>query len=141
MTSRPGQRTVVSQTPYLELNNQGQILQLELTRDEHHLGRDRQRSDLVVPQDWAVISGCHATLRRTGTDYKIFDGDGQRPSTNGVFLDRTRITPTDGYYLQHGTQLWIGQDPHNRVQLTYFNPTLASVPAPVRQRSVSLKDR
>ncbi|NJO40873.1 MAG: ATP-binding cassette domain-containing protein [Cyanobacteria bacterium RU_5_0] len=144
MTSRSGQhQTVISQNPFLELNNQGQVIRIDLTKDVHLLGRDRQRADLSVPDNWMVISGCHATLRRTGADYKIFDGDGQRPSTNGLFLDRTRITPTEGFYLRNGSQLRIGQDPRNQIQLTYHNPSAmaASAPAPIHQRSVSLKDR
>ncbi|GAB4228137.1 MAG: ATP-binding cassette domain-containing protein [Elainellaceae cyanobacterium] len=143
MANLTEQTTVLNRNPYLELNNQGQTMRLELTKDGHILGRDRQRCDLTVPQDWTVISGCHALLRRVGADYQIFDGDGQRPSTNGLFLERTRVTSTDGYYLQNGSQLWIGQDPRNQIQLTYHNPQIAvsSAPVAIRQQMVALQGR
>lgn len=141
MTHSPGQQTVLSLNPYLELNNQGQSLQLELTQDAHILGRDRQRADRLVPDSWTVVSGCHALLRRVGAEYQIFDGDGQRPSTNGIFIERTRITPTEGHYLKNGTQLWIGQDPRNQILLTYVHPGATSAPVPPAQTAVALKDQ
>lgn len=141
MVNPTAQTTVLSRNPYLELNNQEQVLRLELTRDKHVLGRDHQRCDLTIPQHWTVISGVHAVLQRVGTDYHIFDGDGQRPSTNGLFVERTRITPTDGYALQNNSQLWIGQDPQNRIQLTYFNPLVAVASTPIRPQVVSLQGR
>lgn len=84
MTGKTGTNTVFSTNPYLELNNQGQILHLELKQPQHILGRDRSLADLVVPDNWQVISGCHAVLRKTGEDYQIYDGDGKRPSTDGL---------------------------------------------------------
>ncbi len=142
MTYKTGQATVLSSNPYLELNNRGKIITLELREESHRLGRDRNRVDLAVPNDWLVISSYHATLRRVGDNYRIYDGDSKRSSTNGLFVDLTRITPTEGYLLQNGVEIKIGLDPGNQVLLKYYNPNesveVASMPA---LESISLKDR
>ncbi len=51
MSNKTGLSTILSNNPYIELNNQGQIITIELIKDNHILGRDRQRADLVVPSD------------------------------------------------------------------------------------------
>jgi ABC-type multidrug transport system ATPase subunit/pSer/pThr/pTyr-binding forkhead associated (FHA) protein/ABC-type multidrug transport system permease subunit len=80
-------------------------------------------------------------LRRDGEDYCIYDGDGEKPSTNGLFLNRTRITPVKGYPLKHGTELRIGQNPRNQIRLTYRNPLGAETAEMPETRSISLKNR
>lgn len=134
------QKTVFTQ-PFLELNNQGHSIQLFLTEERHLLGRDPQRADLLVPADWQIVSGCHACLRREGEDYCIYDGDGDKPSTNGLFLNRTRITPAKGYLLKPGTELRIGQNPRNQVLLTYRNPFGSHTVDLPEKRAISLKNR
>ncbi|WP_413160589.1 FHA domain-containing protein [Capilliphycus salinus ALCB114379] len=127
MTIAPGKQINFKTTPYLELNNQGEIIHFELTEDCHLLGRDRLSVDLIVPPEWQVISGCHAVFRRQGESYWIYDGNGQEPSTNGLFINHTRITPFEGYLLNNGIEIKIGQNPQNLIRLRYFNPnTLAS---------------
>ncbi|MCW6036190.1 ATP-binding cassette domain-containing protein [Spirulina subsalsa FACHB-351] len=133
-----GKRTVVA-VPYIVLNNQGQTQQFNLTGDFHQLGRDPQ-VDLRVPDDWGVVSSRHAVFRRVGQDYFIYDGDGQHHSTNGLLLNHTRITPTQGCQLHDGMELRIGQNPKNLVILTYFDPNSQGVSAPKKQ-SISLKNR
>jgi ABC transport system ATP-binding/permease protein len=142
MVNHQQKTTIVSPGAYLELDNQGRKVRLELTKETHILGRDANRCDLVVPSDWAVLSSCHAVLKKVGMDYKIFDGDGSKPSTNGLFADRTRITPTEGLSLQSGIQLRIGQDPRNQIQLHYHNPLTPSVPQASKsgKRSLRLKE-
>jgi len=141
MTGKIGPRTVLSTNPYLELNNQGQILHLELKQPSHILGRDVTKADLIVPDDWQVISRCQALLRRIGEDYHIYDGDGTRPSTNGLFLNRTRITPGSGHLLKNGIDLHIGQKPQTQIVLKYRNPSSTIKTAPPRLRSISLKNK
>ncbi|MEG3896401.1 MULTISPECIES: FHA domain-containing protein [unclassified Microcoleus] len=140
MIGNIGQPTALSDRPYLVLNSQGQVLQLELQQQQHVLGRDRTRADLVIPEPWRAVSGVHAVLRQIGNNYWIYDGDGQRPSTNGLFVDRTRITPNDGYCLKDGTEIKIGLDPQNQVLLSYFNPLANQVAVPSKQ-SILLKNR
>ena len=141
MNAKTQHQTVLSGNPYLQLNNQGQILTpVELKADRHLLGRDPHKADLVVPDDWRVISGCHALLRKDGEDYRIFDGDGDKPSSNGLFLNHTRITSTEGCLLENGTQIQIGQNPQNLILLSYFNPNKSQFLQPT-QRTLSLKQR
>ncbi|MGC9523958.1 MAG: ATP-binding cassette domain-containing protein [Limnospira sp.] len=127
--------------PYLELNNQGQILNFALTQNQHILGRDRTRADLLVPETWLVISARQAVLRRVGDSYHIYDGDGQQPSTNGLFLNHTRITLADGHRLRNGVEIKIGQNPKNQVRLRYFDPEDAIAPIPPQPPTFPLANR
>ena len=104
---------------YLELKHQGQVLHLQLNKQQHIIGRDRTFADLVVPQDWQIVGRCQAVLRQDGEDYRIYDGDGYKPSTNGLYVERTRITSEVGYSLKNGTEIKIGQNPENLVVLRY----------------------
>ncbi|MBD1937674.1 ATP-binding cassette domain-containing protein [Microcoleus sp. FACHB-68] len=141
MTGNTEQSTIISKYPYLQLNNQGHLIKLELKQDRHILGRAPEQADLLLPPDWRVISACHAVLRKAGDDYCIYDGDTQNPSTNGLFLDRTRITPSEGHHLKDGTEIRIGQDPRNQILLTYFNPFSRQPLTPPREQFVVLKNR
>jgi ABC-type multidrug transport system ATPase subunit len=138
MTNNPGQQTVLSVNPYLELNNHGKVMRLELTDSRHVFGRDRASgADLLVPPDWQIIGRAHAVLTKVGSEYHIYDGDGQRPSTNGLFIDRTRITPQEGFLMRDGTQIRIGQNPKDQILLTYINPASAGAPPTVRSLSLA----
>ena len=138
MTGTFQQATVVAPQPTLELNNRGQILQFELYRDLHHLGRDPDWADLMVtPGGWTVVSRRQALLKREGADYRIFDGDGQHPSRNGIFVNQTRVTATEGCLLQDGMQLEIGLAPETRILIHYRSSpaaTTGAVTMPSRRR-------
>ncbi len=141
MTGNSGYKTVLS-TPYFELHKSGQLLRFPLKLDWHKLGRDRARVDLIVPDDWVLISGCHAVLRRVGDNYQIYDGDGQRSSTNGLFINQQRITANNGYLLYDGIELKIGQDPQNQILLKYYNPVApTNPPTPSLSGGISLANR
>ncbi|MFK8181976.1 MAG: ATP-binding cassette domain-containing protein [Phormidesmis sp.] len=107
--------------PYLELNNRGQRLRFDLSEDEHRLGRDRSWADLAVPnQGWEVISGQHVVLRREGEFYRVYDGNGcGKSSTNGLFMNHTRIKMQPGCLLADNAQLQIGQNPQNMILMNY----------------------
>lgn len=65
-----------SNTPYLIITNQGQTLpHFELTKGKHILGRDPQFADLLVPDDWGIISRCQAILIEHQGTYIIYDGN------------------------------------------------------------------
>ncbi|MBW4444782.1 MAG: ATP-binding cassette domain-containing protein [Plectolyngbya sp. WJT66-NPBG17] len=136
MISTAHQTTVVSQTqPFIELNNQGEILRFQLEAAEYRFGRDLVWSDLEVPQiGWEVLSRQQAILQREGENYRIYDGDRGKVSRNGLFINHTRISAEEGYLLEHGSQLTIGQDPNNHVVLTYFNPASSPTITPSKQR-------
>ncbi len=91
MTNNIGQPTALSDRPYLVLlNSQGEVLQLELRQQQHVLGRDRTRADLIVPEPWRAVSGVHAVLRQIGDNYWIYDGDGQRKTVQKLKSVLTR---------------------------------------------------
>jgi ABC transport system ATP-binding/permease protein len=121
-------KTVSISNPFLQINNQGQVVRIELTLPQHTLGRDRQMADLVVPESWQTISRRQATFRRDGEDYMVFDGDGKTPSSNGLFINGQPINPIVGYRLTNATKFLIGQDPKSLIEVTYFNPI--STPQP-----------
>lgn len=136
MISIAHQTTIVSQTqPFIELNNQREILRFQLEEVEYRLGRDRTWSDLEIPQTgWEILSRQQAILQREGENYRIYDGDREKISRNGLFIDHSRISAQEGYLLKHGTQLTIGQDPDNHVVLTYFNPASSPTVTPSKLR-------
>jgi ABC-type multidrug transport system ATPase subunit/ABC-type multidrug transport system permease subunit len=136
ISSTAHQTTVVSQAqPFIELNNQGEILRFQLQKVEYRLGRDRTWSDLEIPQrGWEVLSRQQAILQREGENYRIYDGDRETVSRNGLFINHTRICPRKGHLLKHGTQLTIGQDPTNCIVLTYFNPVSSPTVTPSKLR-------
>lgn len=124
LTAATSEATIVGTQPFLELNNQGQVLRFRLDSDVCKIGRDRQWSDLDIPQQesWKFLSRRQAVLRQEGDSYRIYDGDTQEPSRNGIFLNQTRIDTKNGYLLKHGMTLKIGQNPHYQILLTYKHP-------------------
>ena len=132
-------QTVVASYPYLELDNQGQIVRFQLDQERHVIGRDKDKVDLLLPQDWQLMSRCHAVLHRPlgKSDYRIYDGDQKHPSTNGLFLNHTRVTPSEGLKLKDHMVLKIGQSPKNQILLKYVNP-LRSQPVITGQVSAPL---
>jgi ABC transport system ATP-binding/permease protein len=135
-------KTLVSSNPYLQINNQGEIINFELNRSQHVLGRDPGLADLLVPDNWQLMSRKQATLRQNGDSYSIFDGDGQTPSSNRLYLDRVLISPQAGCLLIHGMSLDIGLDPATAIRVTYINPRLSNAPIPnVANKSVSLRQQ
>lgn len=137
--SQTGKATVLD-SPYLVLNNQGQTLRLQLIKPKHKIGRDTNFADLPVPSDWQVVGRYQAVLSQEGDDYRIFDGDGNKPSTNGLYINRTRITPHTGFLLTNGTEIQIGQNPENQVLLKYSNPKQPVIVPEVELHSVVLKN-
>ncbi len=135
MTNSFTQQTVVNIKSLIELNNQGQIKKFELTGKTHRLGRLSQWSDLLVPQEWNIISRKQAVIQKEGEDYRIYDGDRRNPSGNGMFIDHKRINLSEGYLLKNGVQLYIGQDPRYQIILTYTNlRNCSAIAIPTRRR-------
>jgi S1-C subfamily serine protease/pSer/pThr/pTyr-binding forkhead associated (FHA) protein len=117
MSAAPrGKDTVLSLTiAVLELkNSEGQSQKFALNNTQHRLGRDRNWADLNLPESgWEVLSKRHAILKREGDSYRIYDGDGDKASTNGVKVNGTQIS-LGGQLLGSGDRLQIGED-YNRV--------------------------
>jgi ABC-type multidrug transport system ATPase subunit/ABC-type transport system involved in multi-copper enzyme maturation permease subunit len=142
MVNPSGTKTVLSSSPYIIINNQGEILpSMNLTRNYHSLGRDRQQVDLVIPLTWTVVSGFQACFRKIDNNYYIYDGNGSQSSTNKLFINNKIITPQTGYCLQNGDEIKIGQNPQNWVIITYYNPGQIQAAKKPSQQSISLRNR
>lgn len=141
MTLQIDNQTFLGTHPYLELSRQGKVLHIELSKPQHKIGRDRSQVDLLIPEDWQVIGRCQAVLRKEGEDYRIYDGDGTQPSTNGLYLNHSRITNDSGYLLKSGCEVYIGQNPQNQVLLKYYNPAHPEIAVKPGFQAISLKNR
>jgi putative ABC transport system ATP-binding protein len=135
-------KTVLSGNPSIVLNNQGKTLSsIQLTKPQHILGRDPQKADIVVPEDWCVVSRVQATFKKVGNNYYIHDGNGQHPSSNRLFINNKLITPKEGYCLHHQDEIKIGQNQSNLVIICYYDPNVAYKVSKPKLKSVSLKDK
>lgn len=113
---------------WIELEGQGQRSELQLTREIHKIGRDPAWSDLEIPTSWEVLSRQHAILKREGSSYRIFDGDGKVPSRNGLMINSySSVDVHEGYLLKPGDVLIIGKDPKEQVRLSYYSSTANQV--------------
>jgi ABC transport system ATP-binding/permease protein len=145
MTANSKSTTILISSPQIKLNNQGQVLSFSLTAPYHILGREPHKGPpegFKVPDDWVVVSRCQACFRKVRNDYYIYDGDGQKPSSNRLFINNVLITPQTGYRLQNGDEIKIGQNPQNWIVLTYIdNQNINQTPTDPKQHSISLKNR
>ncbi len=141
MASQSRSQTIFSGTPYLQLEYQGKQLTLDLRKDVHIIGRDPQQADLVVPQDWLVVGRCQATIKKQGSNYFIYDGDGVTPSTNRLSVNNITISPDGGDRLQCGVEYHIGQNPENWVTLEFCSPNDPSYINPPEKRSVLIQNK
>jgi ABC-type multidrug transport system ATPase subunit len=141
MTERSIPSTILSKNTQIILDKQGERLSRDLIARFHKLGRDPEQVDLVVPEEWTVVSRCQACFRKVDNDYYIYDGDGNHPSTNRLFINNTIVTPKEGYLLHHGDEIKIGQNPKSWIVLTYFNPNSSQLIHPPTARIISLKNR
>jgi ABC-type multidrug transport system ATPase subunit len=134
-------QTILDTNPYLELKRNDKIIHLELNKQRHILGRDPSVADLVVPEDWEVVSRAQAVLQKEGLEYRIYDGDGQKASSNKLYINHSLISPTIGYYLTNGIEIQISQNPHQLIQVRYFNPATANAVNIPTKSSTSLKQK
>ncbi len=119
--------TVFDSPAFIELDSKGQLLRLYLEKDQHQLGRDPEWADLKIPVDWGLVSRRQAIFVREGNSYRIFDGDGTKSSTHGIFVNGTRISASSGYLLTSGAQLEIGKS-SDHILLTYSNAVISKPP-------------
>ncbi|NJO63258.1 MAG: FHA domain-containing protein [Richelia sp. RM2_1_2] len=133
--------TITFSNPTIKLSYKDKNLTFELTHNSHFLGREVQESDpgrLQVPEDWTVISRYQACFHKVGDNYYIYDGDGEHPSKNGLFINNKLITSKEGYCLQSEDEIQIGQNPQKRVTIKYINPNVPTTAINPKQQSVSL---
>ncbi|BAQ66302.1 ATP-binding cassette domain-containing protein [Geminocystis sp. NIES-3709] len=142
MNNFPSNATVLATNPYIIINNQGEISPcFELTKSQHILGRDPNFADLLVPSDWSVISRCQATIIKVNNDYIIYDGDRNNPSSNKLFINNSLITPNQGYRLNNGDTIRIGQNINVLVMIQFFDPNKSFAIENTGQKSISLKQK
>lgn len=142
MNSFSSSATVLATSPYIIINNQGEISPyFELTKPQHILGRDPNFADFLVPSDWSVISRCQATIIKVDHDYYIYDGDRTNPSSNKLFINNSLITPQQGYRLNNGDTIRIGQNLNVLVTIQFFDPSKSFSSDNVSKKSVFLKER
>ncbi|MGY6528964.1 MAG: ATP-binding cassette domain-containing protein [Cyanobacterium sp.] len=128
--------------PYITLNNQGIMLPaMELSAPEHLLGRDPAMVDLVVPNEWNIVSRCQATfIREDNNTYRLLDGNRQRRSSNGLFINN-RLIPPEGHGLRNGDRIQIGQNPRDWVIIEYHSSVMTSGVTTPKIQSVSLLEK
>ena len=56
------------------------------------VGRSKS-ANIQLPTSCQAISSKHASLKEQGDSLYIIDGDGSRPSTNGIFINGVRLVP------------------------------------------------
>jgi len=71
------------------------------------IGR-RPNCDVVIPNRYSSVSSCHASIRSIGDITEIIDGDGIKPSTNGIFIDGLKIVSGKWHSLKPGMTLSLG---------------------------------
>ena len=64
--------------------------------------------DIVVPARFSSISGIHATLGCSGDSLEIMDGNGQKPSANGTFVNGKRVPQETWSKITKGDQVSLG---------------------------------
>ena len=143
MSNPISRQTILSSDPYIILSHGNDILApMHLTKAVHVLGRNPDRADLVVPDDWNVVGRTQAILRKQGAQYYIYDGDGNQPSTNRLFINNTLITPKEGYLLEDGDEIKVGQNPENWATIAYSDQdTLQTSITKPNKRLVFLKNQ
>ncbi|MEA5508662.1 ATP-binding cassette domain-containing protein [Crocosphaera sp. UHCC 0190] len=144
MNTSLGSRTVLTHNPTITISNQGKVLgPFDLIRLVHRLGRDPDQVDLIVPDldPWRVIGSCQASFCQEGNEYRIFDGNQVKASTNRLFFNNTLITPQTGLLLQDGMDITIGQNPANYIVITYSNPTVSQSIKLPQKNVISLKNQ
>ena len=145
MTNIPVSRTVLDHLSSISLrNNQGQTLKpFELAKDVHRLGRDPKKADLIVPEkdNWMMVSGCQASFVKEGNNYRIYDGDQVKSSSNRLFFNNSLITPKQGLLLQDGMEVTVGTLARNHIIITYSH-TNANQPSKKPQKTaISIKNK
>lgn len=96
-------------------------LRFPIVSNEYCLGRDPKWSSFEIPQfGWEILSRRHAIFRKEDNHYRIIDGDGNRSSRNGTFINQVKVDTQKGTHLKPGMEVHFGQDPANQVKLIYL---------------------
>jgi len=84
-----------------------QVANVELTNGLIEIGRKLSCS-ANIPDHYSAISGIHASLRSSGGAVEIIDGNGIKPSGNGIFINGKKIPPETWVGIAPGDELFLG---------------------------------
>ena len=65
--------------------------------------------DVIIPAQYSSVSSLHATIKSKGGATEIIDGNGIKPSTNGIFIDGQRIVSSEWHSLMPGMTVYLGK--------------------------------
>lgn len=84
------------------------IAVLDTRQDVITIGRS-PHCDVNIPARYSTVSSLHATISTAGNTLRIIDGDGQRPSTNGLFINGVRQVQGAWLTLSPGMSFSLGK--------------------------------
>lgn len=82
--------------------------------------------DVVIPGCYSTVSSHHATIRDTGNSIEITDGDGHKPSTNGLFINGIKQASGSWTAVNPGTTIYLGKPGHAESILLEIGPPVRS---------------
>lgn len=88
-------------------SSRAQVTNLELTNGLIEIGR-KPSCRVNIPDRYSAISGIHASLRSSGGTVEIIDGDGKKPSGNGIFVNGKKIPQETWVGIAVGDKVFLG---------------------------------
>ena len=89
------------------ISNQSVVLK-EISDEMISIGRSPS-CDVVIPVHYSSVSSLHASIKSNGGATEIIDGNGIKPSTNGVFIDGQKIGSGEWHSLMPGMSVSLGK--------------------------------
>ena len=89
------------------ISNQSVVLK-EISDGMISIGRSHS-CDVIIPAQYSSVSSLHATIKSKGDATEIIDGNGIKPSTNGVFIDGQKIGSGEWHSLMPGMSVSLGK--------------------------------
>lgn len=77
----------------INIESEGQDLGTYLIGQKVEVVGRSKLANIQLPTSCQAISSKHASLKEQGDSLYIIDGDGIRPSTNGIFINGVRLVP------------------------------------------------
>lgn len=115
------------------ISNQSVVL-AEVSDGMTSIGRSPS-CDVVIPGRYSSVSSLHATIRSVGDTNEIIDGDGIKASTNGIFIDGSKIVSGKWYSLIPGMTVSLGNY-DQATSITLFIGVQKVIPASSMARSI-----
>jgi hypothetical protein len=92
--------------------------------------------DIRIPSSFSEVSSKHVLLKEEGNDLWILDGDGIKASTNGVYLNGSRLSPNVWIRIPWTHPLSLGNpNNHKCVQISIVKQMQSMQPVSTESRS------